>query len=196
MEKPILAEVWRLHSLAEAKSGDKDALRKALSESTYLNEAVSPFLDLEANDLFEVTEGEYSGTSCYLIDIKDGNFLDKLKYAFSAGMKAVEGVSGQKKFEPGKLVFDSVSFKQYISKKDYLPLNSATEIRARYPLEQPIGKTNEMNIHLVKNDSWVFQKQEIAIPKETETAVPVNNEEEAKNILFGDLINIQRKTAQ
>ncbi len=189
MEFPSAEAFWKLMASAKEGNIDKESLNqiastlpesaKAQLESlfVYLNTLNTSGGLRNAQSIDRVSKSEFSGVSCYALDIKNNEAMDAMK-------KAVLAYAKTKGEQDVETLVDSFNYREFVSPDNYLPLGSQVNLQMSF---NSAAKTPALLKALMRSEVvYNYPKGKIEVPQELSSAILVKNEEELKNILMED----------
>lgn len=188
MESPEIEQIWQLHelvrqySLEDNEVLDSDQLDKFNPEFKTMIEKILSFKKSDVAKVDKISEGKFLNEPCYIIEYaQQKEIIDKIKEAIAAFYRT----SGQKqeRFDPSKMNIDYASYKEYISKEDYLILGSYMEIASSFDFK---FSHKPIKVYRVSSSAYNYSLTEIVLPEEAEDAILVQDEKEMKDALWDE----------
>jgi hypothetical protein len=183
IESPSAAAFWQ--SMADAQKGNLD------TEGVDRISNVCPLYDTKTagalnsleieklvQDVNSVSEGDFSGTPCYILDINTKPAVDMIK-------QKLQEAANQKGGKNVQISLDSFNIKEFVSKDKYLLLGLTANAEASF--SGPAKPESSMKQSLKSEMVYSYPASKIQLPPEASQAVAVKDEAELKKMVMEDM---------
>lgn len=181
---PSSGDFWQ--SLANAQKGNLDTKGPDRISSIFplyggkTAGALYGSSDLEklAQDVNSVSEGDFSGAPCYILDMNTKPAVDMIKQKFAEAASQ----KGEKNIQ---ISLDSLNIKEFVSRDKYLVLGLATNAEASFsdPAKPESSMRQSMKVEMI----YSYPDSKIQLPAELSQAVAVKDEAELKKMIVEDM---------
>jgi len=188
MESPEIEQIWQLHelisqySLEDNEALDSNQLDKFNPEFKTMVDKILSFKKSDIPKIDRINEGRFLNEPCYIIEyVQQEKIIDEIKEAIASFYRT----SGQEEggLDHSRMNIDYASYKEYISKEDYLILGSYMEIASSFNFKL---SRKPIKVYRASSSTYNYSLAGIILPEQAQEAILVQNEKEMKDALWDE----------